>query len=252
MAPSGIRIRKLSVAFQTDTPVLRELSLDVAPGEIVALVGSSGCGKSTLLRSIAKLISPTSGTIEFDQPHATRRTGDLSYVFQEATLLPWRTVDENIGLPLELGRGMSRSQAAAAITEARQAVGLEESTARKFPRELSGGMRMRVSIARALVTEPSILLLDEPFAALDDILRTKLNELLLALWSNLPRTILFVTHNIAEAVYLSHRVAVVGGGQVRRVIANDLSWPRSSPQRSSHQFAALYGQVSQALSEVAS
>ncbi len=251
-APAGIRVHDVSIAFESVAPVLQNLSLVVAAGEIVALVGASGCGKSTLLRAIARLISPSSGRIEFSDQVHSRRAGDLSYVFQEATLLPWRTVDENIGLPLELGRGREKSESDAAIRVARHAVGLEESAAGKFPRELSGGMRMRTSIARALVTDPNILLLDEPFAALDDILRTKLNELLLELWTSRPRTILFVTHNIAEAVYLSHRIAVLGDGQVAQSIDNDLAWPRTASQRSSIEFAALYGRVSQALSEVAS
>ena len=132
-------MRAANVAFQA-TPVLRDLTLDVAAGEIVALVGASGCGKSTLLRSIAKLIPLRSGSIEFDQDSPMRRAGDLSYVFQEATLLPWRTVDENIGLPLELGRNLSRVEIAPAVRSARCAVGLEESAATKYPRELSGGM----------------------------------------------------------------------------------------------------------------
>lgn len=242
----------MSVAFKGKPPVLQELSLNVAPGEIVALVGASGCGKSTLLRTIARLIDPQGGSIQYDQASVMRRAGDLAYVFQDATLLPWRTVNENIALPLELGLRRRGQAAEQAISDARQAVGLDEEAGGKFPRELSGGMRMRTSIARALVTDPSILLLDEPFAALDDILRSKLNELLLELWNVRSRTILFVTHNIAEAVYLSHRIAVLGGGQVARLIDNPLPWPRSAQLRASLDFAKLYGQVSQALAEVVS
>jgi NitT/TauT family transport system ATP-binding protein len=231
---------------------LKDLSLEIAPGEVVALVGASGCGKSTLLRAIASLVPLSQGTIEFDQHTTLRRPGDLAYVFQEATLLPWRTVDENIGLPLELGSDIASEEMQAAITAARQAVRLDATAGDKFPHELSGGMRMRTSIARALVTDPSVLLLDEPFAALDDILRTRLNDLLLELWNSRPRTILFVTHNIAEAVYLSHRIAVLGGGRVAQWIENPLSWPRTSAQRATLEFATLYGGVSQALAEVAS
>jgi NitT/TauT family transport system ATP-binding protein len=232
-------------------PVLKDLSLEIAPGEVVALVGASGCGKSTLLRAIARLVPLTHGTIEFDQHSTQRRPGDLAYVFQEATLLPWRTVHENIGLPLELGRSIASEDVQSAITAARQAVRLDATAGDKFPHELSGGMRMRTSIARALVTDPSVLLLDEPFAALDDILRTRLNDLLLELWDSRPRTILFVTHNIAEAVYLSHRIAVLGSGRVAQWIENPLSWPRTPAQRATLEFATLYGGVSQALAEVA-
>ena len=247
--PAGIRVCGANVAFQS-VHVLRDLSLNVAAGEIVALVGASGCGKSTLLRSIARLIPLNSGSIEFDQTAPMRRAGDLSYVFQEATLLSWRTVDQNIGLPLELGRKLTSSEITPAVNSARLAVGLDETAAKKYPRELSGGMRMRTSIARALVTDPNLLLLDEPFAALDDILRTKLNDLILELWSSRPRTILFVTHNIAEAVYLSHRIAVVGQGQIAQSLDNTLTWPRTAAHRPSLEFAAMYGRVSQALTQV--
>jgi len=246
-AATGIGIRDLSVRLG-DQAVLTGLSLDVSPGEIVALLGASGCGKSTLLRAIARLVQPTDGEVTFSKPN--RRAGDLAFVFQDATLLPWRTVAENVVLPLELGcRGRDTGQAAvqAAVQAALTAVGLFERDYAKFPRELSGGMRMRTSIARALVTDPSILLLDEPFAALDDILRNRLNDLLLQLWQERQRTILFVTHNIAEAIYLSHRIAIFGSGKIAEVVANPLPWPRCAAQRSSPEFATFFGQVSQKL-----
>lgn len=239
---TGIGIRDLTVKLGEQT-VLSGLSLDVSPGEIVSLLGASGCGKSTLLRAIAKLIQPTSGEVVFTKPN--RRAGDLAFVFQDATLLPWRTVAENVVLPLQLGSRGRDGQAA--VQTALTAVGLLERDYTKYPRELSGGMRMRTSIARALVTDPSILLLDEPFAALDDILRNRLNDLLLQLWQERQRTILFVTHNIAEAIYLSHRIAIFGTGKIAEVVTNPLPWPRSPAHRSSTEFAAFFGLVSQKL-----
>lgn len=242
---TAISIRDVTVRLGEQV-VLDGLSLEVASGEIGALLGASGCGKSTLLRAIASLIPTSGGEIKFSKPN--RRTGDLSFVFQDATLLPWRTVEENVYLPLELanrGRDSSREAVASALA----AVGLKERDFSKFPRQLSGGMRMRTSIARALVTDPSILLLDEPFAALDDILRNRLNELLLELWQERQRTILFVTHNIAEAIYLSHRIAIFGNGKIADIVSNPLPWPRCAVQRSSAEFAGFFGKVSQALAD---
>lgn len=263
----AIQVSDLTIAYQPGAPVLQHVSLSVAAGEIVALVGASGCGKSTLLRAIAGLLQPQRGQVQFE-PALPQRSGSLAYVFQSATLLPWRTVDENIGLPLELGRSPHQLQSKQpsgaqadrpsdlnrqdTIAAARRAVGLADEAAGKFPRQLSGGMQMRTSIARGLVTDPSVLLLDEPFAALDEILRTKLNELVLELWQARPRTIVFVTHNVAEAIYLSHRVVVMGLGRVAETIDTDLPWPRQAAVRSSLDFAKLYGRISTALAEASS
>ncbi len=250
---TGIYIREVRVRLGTQL-VLDGLSLDVRTGDIVALLGASGCGKSTLLRAIARLIPTQGGLITFSKP--SHRAGDLAFVFQDPTLLPWRTVEENVQLPLELNRSrLNRSRlnrggvnaSGPSVEAALAAVGLSGRDFGKFPRELSGGMRMRTSIARALVTDPSILLLDEPFAALDDILRNRLNDLLLELWQQRQRTVLFVTHNIAEAVYLSHRVAVFGSGKIAEVMDNPLPWPRCSSYRSSTEFARFFGQVSSVL-----
>lgn len=252
-----ISIAGLSVAFADQPPVLNELSLEIPAGEIVALVGASGCGKSTLLRAIAGLISPKEGAVSF-APKISAQSGQLAFVFQSPTLLPWRSVDENIALPLEIGSYKPQQHSAtqqtveAAVAHARQAVELTDRMGRQFPRELSGGMQMRVSIARAIVTDPSVLLLDEPFAALDDILRNKLNELLLQQWNIRSRTIVFVTHNIAESVYLSHRVIVMGGGTIASMIDNRLAWPRRAEMRASVEFAEMYGQISSALARVQS
>ncbi len=254
----GISIQDLRVQYRADDPILSGLHAEIAAGEILALVGASGCGKSTLLRSIAQLLPIASGEIVFQSTALAQPSSRLAYVFQDATLLPWRSVFDNVRLPLEL-RGQrqairqsdSRAAATKRISQSLRAVGLAEDTWRKYPRELSGGMRMRTSIARALVTEPSILLLDEPFAALDDILRSRLNDLILELWEQRRRTILFVTHNIAEAVYLSHRVAVFGGGKIARMLDNPLPWPRRAAQRTSVLFAEQYGAISEALGEVA-
>lgn len=244
---TSVSVRGVSIVFGNHK-VINDLSLDVETSEILALVGASGCGKSTLLRAIAKLQTISSGEITYSDD--ARRSSDLAFVFQDPTLLPWRTVIENVRLPLELGsRGRIGEEA---CVDALTAVGLSTSDHLKFPRELSGGMRMRVSIARALVTDPSIMLLDEPFAALDEILRTRLNELLLELWTKRKRTIVFVTHNIAEAIYLSHRIAVFGKGRIVKVLNNNLGWPRSEEQRSSVAFGEFYGAVSHTLMEAQS
>jgi NitT/TauT family transport system ATP-binding protein len=260
---TGIEIEDLCVAYESGPPVLDHLDLNVAAGEIVALVGASGCGKSTLLRAIAGLIPSQSGEIRFT---GGASTSQLSFVFQDATLLPWRTVRENVLLPLELAnRGLklpfwrrwftqrnsgTLPELVSRVEEALKAVGLEAEAWDRFPRELSGGMRMRNSIARALVTDPDVLLLDEPFAALDEFLRNRLNDLLLQLWQQRSRTVVFVTHNIAEAVYLSHRIAVVDRGRIASCLSNRLDWPRSPSQRSTVDFAQMYGEVSSELSEV--
>ncbi len=225
--------------------MLRDVRFDCKPGEFVAVVGPSGCGKSTLLRLIAGLARPSAGDIAVGDPKDAPRLG---YVFQDATLLPWRNVRGNIGLPLELAH-VDAKRRTEAIARARQLVGLMKSDEKKLPRALSGGMRMRVSLARALVTEPQVMLLDEPFAAVDDILRHKLNEQVHQLWMDQCWTTVMVTHNVAEAVFLSQRILIMAGKPARIVdeIAVGLAYPRITAVRSESQFASIVGYVSQRL-----
>lgn len=226
---------------------VRDVNLAVRRGELISLVGPSGCGKSTLLRMIAGLISPTSGDLRVD-------VGDsrTAFVFQDSNLLPWRSVFDNVRLPLEL-RGVSFAEQQAAVDSSLQLIGLKPNDAVKRPRMLSGGMRMRVSLARALVTHPELLLLDEPFAALDDLLRQQLNEELLRIWTEQRWTGIFVTHNVAEAVFLSQRVLVMSKspGTFVADIAVPFEHPRASELRSTPEFAKLTGEVSRQLREAA-
>lgn len=242
------------IAFAAGKAVLDQVSVDIAAGEFVSIVGPSGCGKSTFLRLVSGLVDPTSGTIRVNgvRPEQARR-GDspMSFVFQDPTLLPWRTVAGNLQLPQELlgsGTRMPPSQALALLDR----VGLRPDDADKRPRELSGGMRMRVSLARALSTSPKLLLLDEPFAALDDVLRQQLNEELVRLWQADGWTGLFVTHNVSEAVFLSQRVLVMSARPGRFVadIRIPFPYPRSFSLRGEPEFARVSADISQRLREV--
>lgn len=241
--PAPISLNKVTHAFDGGAVAVREVTLQIAGGEFVSLVGPSGCGKSTLLRLIAGLMPPTTGEVTVGKPAAAPR---VAFVFQDPTLLPWRTVLENVRLPLEVqGRGIDRER----ITQTLELVGLPRVDHAKFPRQLSGGMRMRVSLARAMVMEPDVLLLDEPFAALDDLLRQQLNEELLKLWTQQRWTAVFVTHNVSEAVFLSQRVVMMSArpGQIVADIPVPLVYPRSPQVRSEPEFAALVAQISQRL-----
>jgi NitT/TauT family transport system ATP-binding protein len=236
---TALALRQVNLAFDPDHRVLERVDLDVADGEFVTLVGPSGCGKSTVLRLMAGLLQPTAGWVEL--PGDPR----IALVFQEPNLLPWRTVRENIGLPLEL-LGVDSGETERRVSESLELIGFGTPDVQKRPRELSGGMRMRVSLARALVTEPDVLLLDEPFAALDDLLREQLNEELLAIHRERGTTALFVTHNVSEAVFLSDRVVVmpaVAGGTFSEV-AVDFPRPRTASLRAEAEFAGLAGEVS--------
>jgi NitT/TauT family transport system ATP-binding protein len=231
-----IRIEGVSKIYQNGTVALADVKLDVRSGEFVSLLGPSGCGKSTLLRMIAGLGAPSSGVIDWPQARynvSGEPERSLGFVFQEPTLMPWATVFENVYLPLKLA-GVSRRNAKARIAEVISMVGLEK-FAEHYPRELSGGMKMRVSIARAIVVKPRVLLMDEPFAALDEITRFRLNNDLLALWQEQKWTVIFVTHSVYESVYLSNRIAVMNArpGRIMTELAIDAPYPRTDAFRTS-------------------
>lgn len=255
-ATALITAQHIDMQFDGQSHVLRDLNIDIEEGSFVSIVGPSGCGKSTFLRLVAGLRNQTSGTllIQNEPPDVTARK--RAFVFQDPNLLPWRTVSDNVLLPLELGGEARRDQRAQIDTQVAttlRLVGLSESDATKRPRQLSGGMRMRVSLARALVTNPDIMLLDEPFAALDDILRQQLNEELQRIWWQKHWTGLFVTHNVSEAVFLSQRVLVMSRwpGTFVSDIPVPFEFPRTSELRAEPEFARLCGQVSQQLRRAA-
>ena len=226
----AITLNQLSKVYSNGTVALQEINLTIAQNQFVSVVGPSGCGKSTLLRLISGLDKANSGSIELGEAHSQP---ELAFIFQEPALMPWLSVVENISLPLKLA-GVNKCQSRAAVQEAIQLVSLN-GFEHRYPRELSGGMKMRVSIARALVTHPSILLMDEPFGALDEMLRSQLNKDLLSLWQQKHWTVVFVTHNIYEAVYLSNRVIVMSPhpGRVVADIPIEAAYPRTAEFRTS-------------------
>jgi len=241
-----VTLRGVGKTFARGVVALDGLDLDVRPGEFVSLLGPSGCGKSTALRLIAGLSEPTQGVIEWRRAQgASGERHALGFVFQEPTLMPWATVAANVRLPLKL-KGLAAT-AQPRVDAALARVGLA-GFAGSYPRELSGGMKMRASIARALVTEPRLLLMDEPFAALDEITRFRLNDDLLALWQSLGKTVVFVTHSVFESVYLSQRVVVMTQrpGRVFTQLAIDAPYPRDERFRTSATYAAFCRQVSEA------
>lgn len=250
-APPLIAADALGMAFSTATPILKDLDFRIQGGEFVSLVGPSGCGKSTLLRLIAGLLAPTAGRLTVGGARASEpQPGgpQAGFVFQDPTLLPWRDVRTNIRLPLEL-RKQWHAGRQSEVDSLLDLIGLNAADARKRPRMLSGGMRMRVSLARALVTQPDLLLLDEPFAALDDMLRQSLNVDLQRIWTARGCCAVFVTHNVAEAVFLSQRILVMDTrpGTITAEIEIPFGYPRTPDLRASAEFAELTGQVSRAL-----
>lgn len=239
-----LRLRGIGKVFDGSVVALRDMDMEVRQGDFVSLLGPSGCGKSTVLRLIAGLIRPTTGRIDWAGAHDA---SDVGMVFQEPTLMPWATVARNLWLPLRL-RGQSLAAARPQIDAALALVGLE-GFADAYPRALSGGMKMRVSIARALVTRPRLILMDEPFAALDEIARNRLNDDLLSLRERLGCTIIFVTHSVLESVFLSERILVMAArpGRVVAEIAVAEPYPREASFRTSPAYMARAAQVSAAL-----
>jgi len=235
-----VGVRGVSKVFGNGVQALADVSLDVRTGEFLSVLGPSGCGKSTLLRLIAGLVEPSAGTIEWSD----RGRDDLGFVFQEPTLMPWATALANVALPLKL-RGMPKSEREARAAAALDNVGLK-GFERVWPRELSGGMKMRVSLARALVVEPRLLLMDEPFAALDEITRHRLNDDLLELWQRSRLTVVFVTHSVFESVFLSQRIVVMAArpGRISADLAVTESYPRDAAFRTSAEYAAWCRQAS--------
>lgn len=244
----AVSLRHVTKVYDNGAVALGPIDLEVRRGEFVSLLGPSGCGKSTALRLIAGLNTPTSGTVRVARPAVTAKGAHpVGFVFQEPTLMPWTTVRENVRLPLKLAH-VPFSAAKARTDEALAQVGLSE-FADAYPRELSGGMKMRVSLARALVTDPDILLMDEPFAALDEITRFRLNNDLLALWRSLHKTVIFVTHSVFESVYLSQRVLVMTSrpGRFASEIGIATTEPRGEDFRTSADYAGYCRKVSNAL-----
>jgi NitT/TauT family transport system ATP-binding protein len=252
----SVSLKDVTKAFASGVVAVDRVNLDLWPGEFVSILGPSGCGKSTVLRMIAGLMEPTRGSVAWSghgTPGAGADTkphqGEVGFVFQEPTLMPWTSVARNVSLPFDLRR-QGGEETGTRVAAALKQVGLD-GFEHAFPRELSGGMRMRVSIARALVTEPAFLLMDEPFAALDEVTRFRINDDLIALWRARRMTVIFVTHSVFESVYLSERVVVMTSrpGRVFTEFKIDAPHPRDQQFRTSAQYAALCRQVSDALTE---
>jgi NitT/TauT family transport system ATP-binding protein len=247
-----VALSGVSKAYANGTVALRNVSFQVQTGEFISLVGPSGCGKSTILRIVAGLGPISAGQVlvaGVPPERARREREDMAFVFQDATLLPWRTVLKNVELPLQL-RGVDRARRRHIALETLQTVGLED-VAQEYPRQLSGGMRMRVSIARALAANPKLLLMDEPFGALDELTRSRLNVELLRIVALAGWTVLFVTHNVFEAVFLSTRILVMSP-RPGRIIADlpvDLPHPREPSIRTSLEFNMMASKVLAALQE---
>ncbi len=252
VAQPVISARDLSMVYRAragETVALQNANLTVQAGEFVSLIGPSGCGKTTLLRLIADLTLPTSGTLRVagKSPKEAREAREYGYVFQAPVLYEWRTVIKNVMLPLEI-MGFSKAERQERAARLLKLVGLQDFH-RQYPFQLSGGMQQRVSIARALAFDPKLLLMDEPFGALDEITRESMNDELLRIWGETHKTVVFVTHSIPEAVFLSSRIVVMTPrpGKIERVIDVDLPYPRDEGVRQSRRFFELTTEVRGAL-----
>jgi NitT/TauT family transport system ATP-binding protein len=241
-----ISLRQIDKAYISGTLALKGVEASITQGSFVSLLGPSGCGKSTLLRIIAGLITPSGGAIDWPATHGAK-PDDVGFVFQDATLMPWASVFDNVFLPFKL-KGKTAKDVEPQIMDALGRVGLTD-FAKAFPRELSGGMKMRVSIARALVTRPPVLLMDEPFAALDEFTREKLDDDLLDLWQAENWTVIFVTHSVYESVYLSERVLVMGArpGRILHDMKIDEPYPRGRAFRATPAYTQRCAEISDAL-----
>lgn len=247
---SIIKIENVNKIYSSSTIALQDVNLDIKEKEFVSFVGPSGCGKSTLMRIIAGLGDVTSGNVSVlgtTPEDARKQKGEVAFVFQEATLLPWRSVMANVGLPLEIN-GVPKKERVKRGERVLELVGLKEHMY-AMPNELSGGMKMRVSIARALIANPKLLIMDEPFGALDEITRQNLQHELLDIWKQEDLTVLFVTHNVFESVYLSNRTVVMTPrpGEISSVIDVDLPYPRQDHLRTSQRYGELVSEVSESL-----
>jgi NitT/TauT family transport system ATP-binding protein len=242
-----IELNAVTKRFRNAAVAVEGISLAVDRGEFVTFLGPSGCGKSTLLKLVSGLSPVSEGTVRVNGMTPENARDLVSFIFQDATLLPWRTVEHNVGLGMELEHA-ARPARKERVAQMLDLVGLSH-VAKRYPRQLSGGMKMRTSIARALVSRPRILLMDEPFAALDEMTRDRLNEELLRLYNEHKWTVLFVTHSVAEAVFLSTRVVILAAhpGRVAHEINIDLPWPRTAETRESKAFEEQVTQASRLL-----
>jgi len=242
-----IELNNVSKRYRDGTVALENISLQLTRGEFVSFLGPSGCGKTTVLRLVAGLSEPTNGSIRVNGMTPKNARELVSFVFQDPTLLPWRTVEQNVGLSLELAHAAHQLRAER-VERMLSLVNLSR-VARSYPRQLSGGMKMRVSIARALVSTPRILLMDEPFAALDEMARDRMNEEILRLYADQRWTVLFVTHSVAEAVFLSTRIMVLSPhtGRIAHDVPVELPWPRTAETRDSACFEEMVTRTSRLL-----